>query len=249
MNIEYINFWRGFLITVCVSFLPSLVLLRFFYKYDKNPEPRKVLLKTFSLGFVIAIPVLIITYPLAPVVYKISNPMLAGMYWSIFCAAIPEEFFKFLVLTKYSLKHPAFDEPIDGIIYGVTVSLGFATVESMMHISKFGVAVAIPRALTAVPAHACFGVIMGYFVSVARFNLRSGIKIWFGLLVAVFIHALYDYPLVVNQIWKLNPDEPVELAVKLGFFVLLVIVFSVEILWSLRLVKQIKSMGKVTEVI
>jgi len=147
MNCEYVNLIRNLLMTVTLSVLPSLIILRFFYKKDKSPEPR--------------------TYPLATIVYKIQNPMMAAMYWSLFCAALPEEFFKFLVLTKYSLKHPAFDEPLDGIIYGVTASLGFATIESMMYISRFGIAAAIPRALTSVPSHACFGIIMGFYVSEA----------------------------------------------------------------------------------
>ena len=237
MNCEYVNLIRNLLMTVTLSVLPSLIILRFFYKKDKSPEPRKVLLKTFAFGFVLAIPILIVTYPLATIVYKIQNPMMAAMYWSLFCAALPEEFFKFLVLTKYSLKHPAFDEPLDGIIYGVTASLGFATIESMMYISRFGIAAAIPRALTSVPSHACFGIIMGFYVSEAHFKLKRCKRVWFGLLAAVFAHALYDYPLVANQILKLSPEAPVDYALKVFFFVVFAVVFILEILWSLRLTK------------
>jgi len=226
------------LITVTLSFIPSLLLLRFFYKRDLNPEPRGVLLRTFWLGFVLAIPILIVTYPLAPIMWRINNPMLAAMYWSLFCAAIPEEFFKFLVLTRYCARNNAFNEPMDGIVYGVTASLGFATIESMMYISKIGWTAAISRALTAVTAHACFGVVMGYFVSQAHFNLKKKLSIWFGLIVAIFLHALYDYPLIVNQIWRLNPDIPLESAVKLGFFVLFAMVFVFMVIWVFRLIKR-----------
>jgi RsiW-degrading membrane proteinase PrsW (M82 family) len=240
MNIEYLNFGRNLLMMVTLSFLPSLLILRFFYKRDLNPEPRKVLLKTFGLGFILAIPVLAITYPLAPLVWKIRNPMLAAMYWSLFCAAIPEEFFKFLILTRYCTKNPAFDEPMDGIIYGVTASLGFATLESMMFISRIGWTAAIPRALTAVPAHACFGAVMGYYVSKEYFHpKKKGLSIGFGLLAAIFLHSLYDYPLIINQIWKLNTEAPIELAVKLGFFVLFAMVFVFMIIWVYRLVKKV----------
>ena len=226
--------------TVTLSFLPSLIILRFFYKRDLNTESHKVLLKTFGLGFILAIPVLAITSPLAPIVWKIKNPMFAAMYWSLFCAAIPEEFFKFLILTRYCAKNSAFNKPIDGIIYGVTASLGFATIESMIFISRVGWAAAIPRALTAVPAHACFGIVMGYFVSLEHFHPKKGLSMGFGLLAAIFLHALYDYPLVINQIWKLDPDKPFELAIKLGFFVLFAMVFVFEILGSLRLIKRAK---------
>ncbi len=229
--------------TVTLSFLPSLIILRFFYKRDLYPESRKVLLKTFGLGFILAIPVLAITSPLAPLVWKIENPMFAAMYWSLFCAAIPEEFFKFLILTRYCVKTSTFNKPMDGIVYGVTASLGFATIESMMYISRVGWTAAIPRALTAVPAHACFGVVMGYFISQEHFNNKKKFSIGFGLLVAIFLHALYDYPLVINQIWRLNPDKPMELAVKLGFFVLFAMVFVFEIIWAIRLVKRTRKIA------
>jgi len=227
--------------TVTLSFLPSLIILRFLYKRDVNPEPRRVLLKTFGFGFILAIPVLVITYFLAPLVWKIENPMLAAMYWSLFCAAIPEEFFKFMILTRYCTKNPAFDEPMDGIVYGVTASLGFATLESMMFVSRVGWESAIARALTAVPAHACFGVVMGYFVSREFFHPKKGLSIGFGLLAAIFLHALYDYPLVVNQLWQLNPDSPIELAVKLGLFTLFAMVFVFMIVWAIRLMKRVRN--------
>ena len=163
MASEYFNFWRNLVITLTASFIPSLLVLKFLYKRDKNPEPRGILLKTFFLGFAGAIPVLALTWPLATFFYKFENPMLAAMYWSVFCAAVPEEIIKFLIILKYSSKKSAFDEPMDGIVYGVTASLGFATIESIMHVAKIGWSTALTRAILAVPAHACFGAVMGYF--------------------------------------------------------------------------------------
>ncbi len=173
MDSEYFNFLRNLVITLTLSFIPSLLLLRFLYKRDENPEPHGILLRTFFLGFAGAIPVLIITFPLAPFFYKFQNPMLAAIYWSVFCAAIPEEIIKFLIILKYSSKKSAFDEPMDGIVYGVTASLGFATIESIMHIAKTGYAIALTRAIMAVPAHACFGAVMGYFIGMAHFHKKG----------------------------------------------------------------------------
>ncbi len=225
--------------TLAVSFIPSLLLLRFLYKRDKNPEPRGILLRTFLLGFAGAVPVLFVTTPLAPLFYKFDNPMLAAMYWSVFCAAVPEEFLKFLILLKYSSQKSAFDEPMDGIIYGVTASLGFATIESIMHITKMGWVSALTRAILAVPAHACFGVIMGFFIGMAHFHKKKHSAIWFGLLVAVFAHALYDYPLVVNQVWKLDTSDLFNFAVKIGLFSLFATTYVFTILWSIRIINRV----------
>ncbi len=238
MNSEFFNFWRNLVITLTVSFIPALLLLRFLYKRDKNPEPRGILLRTFFLGFAGAVPVLFVTTPLAPFFYKFDNPMLAAMYWSVFCAAVPEELLKFLILLKYSSRKSAFDEPMDGIVYGVTASLGFATIESIMHISKMGWASALTRAILAVPAHACFGAIMGYFIGMAHFHRKGKSAIWFGLVTAIFLHSLYDFPLVVNQVWKLNTSDPFNFAFKIGLFTLFATTYVFTILWAIRIINR-----------
>ena len=63
-----------------------------------------------------------------------------------------------------------FNEPIDGIVYGVTVSLGFATLENIYYVyvlsDYFGTTsqgLAILRSFSAIPAHGIFGATMGYF--------------------------------------------------------------------------------------
>ena len=59
-----------------------------------------------------------------------------------------------------------FDEPYDGIMYGVAVSLGFAAIENVLYVymDGGGYQTGLLRMFTAVPAHAVFGVMMGYFV-------------------------------------------------------------------------------------
>ena len=82
----------------------------------------------------------------------------------LFVAAIPEEFVKLAILVGYNMRHHAFDEPMDGIVYGVVASLGFATLENMLFVFEGGISVAVSRAFTAVPLHAFVGAIMGYYV-------------------------------------------------------------------------------------
>jgi len=238
MNSDYFNFWRNLVITLTLSFIPSLLLLRFLYKRDKNPEPRGILLRTFFLGFAGAIPVLIVTWPLAAFFYKFENPMLAALYWSVFCAAVPEEVLKFFIILKYSSRKSAFDEPMDGIVYGVTASLGFATVESIMHITKIGWTTAMTRAILAVPAHACFGAVLGYFIGMAHFHKKGRSAIWFGLVMAIFLHSLYDYPLIFNQIWKLDTNHPMYLVAKIVLFSFFATTFVFTILWTIRTINR-----------
>jgi RsiW-degrading membrane proteinase PrsW (M82 family) len=129
-----------------------------------------VLIKTFLLGILIVVPVIIVAWPLWLLNSRLDHPMLAGLYTALLCAAVPEEFFKFLVITRYSARNPAFDEPMDGVVYGATASLGFATLENILYVVRGGWMVAAARALTAVPCHACLGAILGYYVGQGRFN-------------------------------------------------------------------------------
>jgi RsiW-degrading membrane proteinase PrsW (M82 family) len=85
-------------------------------------------------------------------------------------AAVPEEFFKWLIVVLYCARHKEFDEPMDGLVYGAVASLGFATFENVVYVwvsevsTQAGLQVALARGLTAVPMHASLGAIMGYFV-------------------------------------------------------------------------------------
>ena len=84
----------------------------------------------------------------------LENPLMIGFVNAFFGASIPEESFKYLVLTRYAMRRSSFDEPMDGLVYGVAASLGFATFENILYVSGGGLGVAVLRALTAVPLHA-----------------------------------------------------------------------------------------------
>lgn len=151
---------------------PSLILLWYFHRSDRFPEPHGVVWATFALGVATVVPILIYTAPLAVVLESLAleQHYLMAAGWAVFGAAIPEEFCKFLVVYFYCRRHSDFDEPMDGLVYGVAASLGFAALENVLYVLDEGLWVALPRAITAVPMHAAMGAIMGYYVGAAHFN-------------------------------------------------------------------------------
>jgi RsiW-degrading membrane proteinase PrsW (M82 family) len=188
------------LLMVGSAIVPALLLLWWFYKRDVNPEPRDVLLKTFARGMLIIIPVIVVAVlPMIVIQTSISNPFVTGLLTAFTCAALPEEFFKYRVLTRYSARHPAFDEPMDGVVYGAAASLGFAALENVIFVLGEGWEVAIARAVTAVPLHASLGAIMGYYVGQARFTPGWSLPASRGYWVAVLLHGLYDLPLLALE--------------------------------------------------
>ena len=101
-------------------------------------------------------------------------------------------------------KSPSFNEQFDGIVYAVFVSLGFAGVENVMYVMDGGMQTALSRSLTAVPAHAIFGVTMGYYLGIAHMyeELKSKYLVK-ALLVPIVLHGIYDFILMVEIGWLL----------------------------------------------
>jgi len=102
------------------------------------------------------------------------------------------------VLKRKSWRHPAFNYCFDGIVYAVFVSLGFAAYENILYVLHYGLSVALPRALLAIPGHASFAVTMGsYYGRAKRCEGRGdqmGVRmnLWAGYLMAVLLHGFYD---------------------------------------------------------
>jgi RsiW-degrading membrane proteinase PrsW (M82 family) len=113
---------------------------------------------------------------------------------AFFKVALVEEFSKFFFVRFILYKNRNFNEPFDGIVYAVMVSMGFATVENLIYVYTYGFETGILRMFTAVPAHATFGVMMGYFLGIGKF--RHSREIYFSfvaLFTATFFHGAYDY--------------------------------------------------------
>ena len=97
-----------------------------------------------------------------------------------------------------------FDEKMDGIVYAVCVSLGFAAFENILYLfsdTESFLSIGIVRAIFAVPGHFCFGILMGYYYSIANFYPKSSIKNKILVLLAPIIaHGLYDSILFVMNV-------------------------------------------------
>lgn len=90
---------------------------------------------------------------------------------AIFClfVGLIEETTK-AVATVYSTRHLGdLDEPVDAMIYAMTVGLGFAVFENFIYAHQFGNDVLVARFLWPVPAHMAYSALWGYGLARARF--------------------------------------------------------------------------------
>jgi RsiW-degrading membrane proteinase PrsW (M82 family) len=212
--------------------VPSLLLVWYFHARDLYPEPPRVIWTTFGLGVLTVIPVLIVGIPVHKFITGLAgveHPISASVLESLLVAALPEEFFKLVVLVRYSMRKQEFDEPMDGIVYGVVASLGFATFENILYVMDGGISVAFSRAFSAVPLHAFLGAILGYYVGQAWKSpeRRAGLLLQ-GYAIAVFLHAVYDIPLLTMN--ALGSEAP---GLVLAAAALLVLIVAWR--WALRL--------------
>lgn len=108
---------------------PAVLWLWFWLKEDKkHPEPRGLILKMFLAGMV----AVVLVFPIEKWVYD----ALESGFAVILAWAIIEEVMKFAAVYTAGLSSRFFDEPIDAVIYFLTVALGFSALENTLFIVK-----------------------------------------------------------------------------------------------------------------
>ena len=177
-----------------LSIAPIFIIALYIYFRDKyEKEPIKLIVLALVAGMLIVIPIIYLEEYLSYFGRYLQHYSLA-FYTSFVVAAFSEESFKFLAFIVLFWTNKNFNEKFDGIVYAVFISLGFALVENIMYVFQNGAQVGYLRALTAVPAHALFGISMGFHFGIAKFFIkRCSIQIGFALTVPIILHGIYDF--------------------------------------------------------
>ena len=189
-----------------IAIAPVFIILIYVYYRDKyEKEPVSLLIKGLIGGMVIVIPIIFAEEFISAHLPLIFHEKIGIAFGNAFLvAALCEEAFKLLAVYILIWKNPNFNERFDGIVYAVFVSLGFALVENIMYVFSNGMGTGISRAFTAVPAHAMFGIMMGYYLGMARFIVAKRMPyLALAFFVPFFFHGLYDFILMVKINWVL----------------------------------------------
>jgi RsiW-degrading membrane proteinase PrsW (M82 family) len=196
-----------------VAAAPSLALLTYFYlrdRYEREPLGHIVaayLLGMFALLAAQGATSMVVDWVSADWLHLGGEP--ARLFDAFVLAGAVEEIAKWVVLFAAVYAWREFDEPMDGLLYGVAISLGFATLENFLFLSSRGLAIAWQRAIFAVPAHALFGGCMGYYAGRAKFApveatraRRFWLSLTLSLVVPIGFHGAYDFALLHGLGWK-----------------------------------------------
>jgi len=191
-----------------LAIAPVITIVLWIYlkdKYDK--EPIHILTKFFTFGVLISVLAIYIEEWFIKI--NIFSESMDIFYMSFIVAGLVEEGLKSLILIPNLLKEKNFNEKLDGIIYSVFLSLGFATVENIIYMlyedptSAFEVGVI--RSIISVPAHMMFGVIMGYYISKYKFTDCKSKKrnLILAIILPILLHGVFDFILMIQYRWSI----------------------------------------------
>ncbi|ARK22864.1 MULTISPECIES: glutamic-type intramembrane protease PrsW [Sporosarcina] len=186
-------------ILLTVAIAPALALFSYLYlRKQIAKEPSKSLFHAFIYGAIMTFPILFIQH-----VFEEERVFDSEFFRNVLFTSSLEEFFKWIIIFILVYKTIEFEDAYDGILYGASVSLGFATVENILYLLSFGLDTAFIRALLPVSSHALFGVVMGYYFGKAKFSIVSEKAKWIAVafLAPFLLHVLYNSILFTYDYW------------------------------------------------
>lgn len=214
-------------IAVILGFIPGFAWLYFYMQEDPNPEPKRLIFKTFCYGMLGAV----VALGLELLFNQYMPSGGAGILFPLLSLAglsLIEEITKFLSARLAVHKDPDFDEPIDAMIYSLVAALGFATLENIGALTspflQGGVVAANAnifemisfRFVGATLLHALTGAVIGYHWawSIREFG-RTRILLA-GIIIATILHAFFNYLILSFESYF----QPIIFLMIVGFFVL-----------------------------
>ena len=185
--------------------LPTIIWLWFWLKEDKlHPEPRKYIFLAFVFGIISALLVL-------PVEEFLSNFLPVAGFLPIVVFAFAEEIFKYSAAYFSSLRKKYMNEPVDAIIYMITIALGFAALENtlfLMHSIKStggnvaqAVLVGNMRFIGATLLHTISSGIIGLFIALSFYKKKILKReyLFIGITLSVILHTFFNFLIIKTK--------------------------------------------------
>lgn len=185
-------------IGLVLTIVPALLWLALFYAQDRlEPEPHHYVVGLLIVGALVGGAV---EQPLIRGIYQVQRwgelgtftQLLADiLLYGLLTAALV-----YLVVRFTVLPTAEFDERVDGIIYGTSVSLGLGIAANLSYLADHGtvsIGVGTLQIIVTSLAYATFGALVGYFLGLVK---PGGRPTWYagvGVLVAGVVHGLYLY--------------------------------------------------------
>lgn len=175
-------------VLVISVFAPSLAYLIFVWRKERiEREPFIGLLMAFSYGFILC------TF-LALVIESFMATLISEVLLVVFIGPVIEEISKFMGLQSIAKLKKLFNEVDDGIVYGASIGLGFATLETILYAfrSEEPMIIGIVRSISSTAGHSASTAIAGWGYALMMFRGYNPEIVSKFLLVAIFLHVFHN---------------------------------------------------------
>src|SRR5215813_6680444 len=230
---------------------PALLILWLVVAASDRPGPPVKIWTAFVLGAASISLLGAVRAPFTRLLAIPGNPWLEQAVHAIFGIALPEETVKILAIVAISAVSAArrpLGDPMDTVLYGAAVGLGFAAYENLAYLEQhtdMWRALAALRSVLTVPFHGALGIIAGAYLAIARSGTALGAhrhhRDWarfssrlLMLMGPLALHSAFDFPLLTLQ---RMPDLDPTLRMWLGGASLLIGFSSIG--FAIRLVRRV----------
>ena len=194
------------IILLIIAILPVYLIGLYVYNKDREKEPKKLLTKLFIYGMLACFPAVILELVLGYFFNEEEYMNLFEMFiYAIINIALVEELCKWFIVYNMTYHNSEFDHLYDMVVYSIFTSLGFAVLENILYVYLGGFTVGLFRAVSAIPGHASYAIIMANYLGKAKVaNLNSDMhnekkNLLLSILMPTFAHGLYDYFLFTDK--------------------------------------------------
>lgn len=218
---------------ICIPIAGPIVFwaLYHYFKDHQLPEPPGHLVLAFLLG--------VASSYLAGFMYEsldlfglrrdaivLADTSRTGLLiYAVFAIGVIEELAKMIPFLLVVIRFREFNEPIDGIIYGSFIALGFAAVENVQYVQFMPLVEALARGFAGPVVHVVFASIWAYYIGRAHLcRRRLLLVVPASLAFTATIHGIYDYIVIAYP----EPVFPTAAALILGLW-----------LWRLALIRDL----------
>jgi RsiW-degrading membrane proteinase PrsW (M82 family) len=196
-------------IIIGAAVLPALILIYYIYRRDTAKEPVPQLIAGFGFGVLSALVAIFFDGVIMGTGLPITGTpttVIDALSTAFIGAGIPEELAKLLMLWLLLRNNRHFDQYFDGVVYAVSIGMGFAAIENVSYLFTNiddWMNVAAMRAVISVPGHFSFAVLMGYFYSLIHIGGQNTVRNCVLVIAApVLAHGAFDSVLFMSS---LNP--------------------------------------------
>ncbi|MEI7553775.1 PrsW family glutamic-type intramembrane protease [Candidatus Chlorohelix sp.] len=198
-----------FIIVFLASLLPGLFWMWWYYRQDKyEKEPKRLLAFVFICGIPLSLLIGLFEYSVDQAGKQGNTPLsqsgniLSVILFYLLIVSLTEELGKLAITYFLAYRNPAFNEPVDGIIYAAASGLGFATFENVFFIINEGPLIILLRGPVSTLGHVLFSAMWGAALGLAKFDhLRTTARkrVVVGFILAVITHAIFDLIIALGQ--------------------------------------------------